>query len=892
MRAVRAGLRRFAGMFGKARRDRDLAAELEAHVQMRADDAVARGMSPEQARREALQRLGGLEQTKERARDRRGIPFLEIAAQDVRFGLRTLRRNPVFTAVAVATLALGIGANTALFSVVNGVLLNPLPYPDADRLVTLHESKPNFDAGSISYPNFRDWQKDNGTFEAMAIMRRSSFSLLGRGEPEQLRGQFISSDFFSVLGVRPALGRFFAPGEDGIGGKPIALIGAELWRRKFSGAANVVGSSILLGDKDYTIVGVVPAGFDLMLRSTNRTEVYLPIGQWGNPLLDNRAAGLGFHGIGRLRKGVSLATARADMSRVARNLAAAYPDKDKGIGATLIPLRELVVGGVRPFLIALLAAVAFVLLIACVNVANLLLARSTSRTREFGIRSALGAGRGRILRQLLTESLLLSVLGGGLGLLLAVRGTRAAVVLLSGALPRSAEIGLDVRVLVFTALISLVAGLLFGLAPSLWLSRYDSSEALKVGGRGAVGARHRAQGVFVVVELAMALVLLIGAGLMIRTLSHLGRVDPGFDPKGVLTFNLSFPPTMASASPAEIRAAVRDFDATLAAVPGVRAASISWESFPLLDDDEQLFWPLGRPKPSNVDDMSWSLKYVVEPGYREVMGLRMRRGRFLVPADDEKAPLVIVIDDVFAGKYFGSEDPVGKRLNLDGFDTPARIVGVVGHVRQWGLDTDDTQSLRAQLYLSCQQMPDRYVAGSGGGQVVVRTAGAPPAMFAEPLRRRLQSARRDQVVWGMQTMEDVISDSLAARRYSMILLGSFAALALALSAIGIYGVIAFVAGQRKGEIGIRMALGAERRDVLRLVVGQGGRLAAVGIAFGILGAFCLTRLMSGLLFGVSAFDPATFAAMALVLWAVAMLASYLPARAAARVDPIVVLRAE
>ncbi|HET9792819.1 MAG TPA: ABC transporter permease [Thermoanaerobaculia bacterium] len=891
MSAPRAWLRRFAEMFGKARRDRDLAEELEAHVQMRTDEAVARGVPPEQARREALQRLGGLDQTKERVRDRRGIPFVEVAAQDVRYGLRMLRRKPVFAGVAIATLALGIGANTALFSVVDGVLLNPLPYPDADRLVTLHESKPNFAAGSLSYPNFRDWQAMNRTFSAMAVMRRTSFSLIGRGEPERVRGHFITADLFSILGVRPVLGRFFAKGEDEIGGKPLALIGAELWKRKFSGALDVVGSRIVLDGKDYTIVGVVPAGFDLTLRGANRSEVFLPIGQWGNSLLNERGAGLGIFGVGRMRPGVSLAQARADMSRVARNLADAYPEQNKGIGATLIPLKEQIVGEVRPYLLALLAAVAFVLLIACVNVANLLLARSTSRAREFGIRSALGAGRGRILRQLVTESLVLSILGGGLGLLLAARGTRAAVALLGPSIPRTSAIGIDVRVLLFTTAVSLLAGLVFGLAPSLRSSRDDGSGALKEGGRGAVGARNRAQAVFVVAELAMALILLIGAGLMIRTLSRLWSLDPGFEPKGVLTFNLSMPPSMAGASAAEVRAAVRDLDATLASAPGVRAASLSWETFPLLSDEEELFWLEGQPKPSNVNAMNWSLKYIVEPGYREAMRLRVQRGRFLAPGDDEHAPLVTVIDDVFARKFFGSVDPVGKRLNLDDFDQPAQIVGVVGHVRQWGLDADDTQPLRAQLYLACLQMPDRYVAGSAGGTIAVRTAGAPSAL-AEPLRRLLQAAHRDQVVYGMQTMEAIISDSLAARRTSMILLGAFAALALVLSAIGIYGVIAFVAGQRKGEIGIRMALGAQRRDILRLVVGQGGRLATFGIGLGILGALGLTRLMSGLLYGVSSFDPATFGAMAAVLWTVAMLASYFPARAAAAVDPMAVLRAE
>ena len=889
--APRAWLRRLAGMFGKTRRDRDLTAELEAHVQMRVDEAVARGVPPEQARREALQRLGGLEQTKERVRDRRGIPWLEIAWQDMRYGLRMLRKNPVFAAVAVATLALGIGANTALFSVVNGVLIDPLPYPESERLVTLHESKPNFDAGSLSYPNFLDWQAMNRTFSGMAVVRRTSFSLLGRGEPEQVPGVYISSDFFPVLGLRPVRGRFFAKGEDAFGGKPIALIGAELWKRKFSGSPETIGSSVVLDGKDYTIVGIVPEGFDLTLRATNRSDVYLPIGQWGHPLLRNRGAGLGIRGVGRLRPGVSLAQARADMGRVTRNLTAAYPDQDKGIGATLIPLKELIVGKVRPFLLALLAAVAFVLLIACVNVANLLLARSTSRVREFGIRSALGAGKGRILRQLLTESLLLSFLGGGLGLLLAARGTRAAVALLGPSIPRPGQIGIDARVLLFTTAVSLLAGLLFGLAPSLRSSRYEAPDVLKRGGHGAVGGRHRAQAVFVVVELAMALVLLIGAGLMIRTLSRLWKLDPGFDPKGVLTFNLSMPPAMANASAAEIRAAIRELDATLAAVPGVRAATLSWETFPLLSDDEALFWLEGKPKPSNPNDMNWSLKYIVEPAYREVMRLRLQRGRFFATSDDERSPFVIVVDDVFARKFFGSEDPVGKRLNIAGFDAPARIVGVVQHVRQWGLDADDVQPLRAQLYIPCLQMPDGYVAGQSGGLIAVRTAGAPSAL-AEPLRKLLEGARRDQVVFGMQTMEQVISDSLAARRTSMILLAAFAGLALVLSAIGIYGVIAFVAGQRKGEIGIRMALGAQRRDILRLVVGQGGRLAALGVGIGVLGALGLTRLMSSLLFGVQAFDPATFAAMAGVLWLVAMLASYLPARAAAAVDPSVVLRAE
>ena len=882
-----AWLRRIAGMFRRDARERDLAAELESHLQMHIDDNVRRGMSADDARRDALRKLGGLEQTKEDVRDRRGIPFLEAAAQDVRYGARMLRKHAGFTAVAVATLALGIGANSALFSVVAGVLLNPLPFPDADRLVTLHESKPNFEAGSLSYPNFLDWQKGNRTFSAMAVARRVSFSLTGRGEAEQVDGQLVSSDFFPILGVRPVLGRMLLPGEDAIGAHPVALISSELWKRRLGGSASVLGSALVLDGQAFTVVGVVPAGFDWVLRSAHRPQVFLPIGQWGNPLLMKRGAGLGIHGIGRLKPGVPLARARADLDRVARSLAAAYPEEDKGVGATLIPLRQIIVGDVKPFLLALFGAVGFVLLIACVNVANLLLARSAARTREFGIRAALGAGRGRLIRQLLTESLLLSAAGGGLGLLLASRMTRAGVALLGAALPRSAAVGIDGRVLAFTAGVSIAAGLFFGLIPSLRMSKQGSPRDLHETGRAKPGGR--AQSVFVIFELAMALVLLIGAGLMLRTLTRLWSLDPGFDARSVLTFDISLPPTTTQA-PA-IREAIREIDGQLGAIPGVDAASLAWSSFPMTSDDEALFWPDGQPRPANSNDMNWTLKYIVEPGYRQALGLRLRRGRFLQESDDVRSPLVAVVDDVFARQYFGSSDPVGRRINIADFDSPARIVGVVSHVRQWGLVADDAQKLRAQLYLSFAQLPDAMIASMGGsGTVAVRSRVAPTALA--PAIRRVLQARSGQVAYGFRPMEEIVSESVSARKYSMALLGSFAALALLLSAIGIYGVISFAAGQRRGEIGVRMALGAQRADILRLIVGQGGRLAAAGIAAGVLGSLALTRTLSGLLFGVSALDPLTFAGMAVLLAAVALGACYLPARAAARLDPITVLRAE
>jgi predicted permease len=507
--------------------------------------------------------------------------------QDIRFGLRTLGKNPGFTTVAILTLALGIGANTALFSVVNGVLLNPLPYTQPDRLVMLHESKVNFPNGSISYPNFRDWQKDNEVFSAMAVFRGISFTLTGMGAAEQLRGRLISSDFFSTLGVEPVLGRTFEPGEDEIGRPPIVIISEGLWKRRFGGAADIIGKTITLDGKNNVIVGVIPADFDLTLQTTNLREVYVPIGQWTNPLLTNRSAGLGIHGIGRLKPGVSLAQARDDMNRVTRNLALAFPDKNKGIGASVYMLRESIVGSVQPYLLALLAAVGFVLLIACVNVGNLMLARSTSRAREFAIRASLGAGQARLVRQLLTESLLLAVAGGGLGLLLASWGMQAILQQIPAGLPHAGAIRLDARVLIFTAAISLVAGILFGLGPALKTSKPPLHEILKEGGRGASGARHRTQGVYVVVEMAMALVLLIGAGLMIRSLSALWDVNPGFNPKGAMTFAISLPPAMSNANADTIRAAFRQVDSQLKSIPGVTAASVSWGALPLSGDDDE-----------------------------------------------------------------------------------------------------------------------------------------------------------------------------------------------------------------------------------------------------------------------------------------------------------------
>ena len=817
---------------------------------------------------------------------------METLFQDLRYGLRKLLKSPGFTAVAVATLALGIGANTALFSVINGVLLSPLPFPQPDQLVALHENKPNFEGGSVSYPNFRDWRRDNRTFSSLALARGYAFSLTGIGDAEQVSGEFVSSDFFSVLGVKPVIGRAFTEDEERVGAGPVALISAGLWQRKFGFASDILGKNITLDARGYTIVGVIPADFHLDIPGFRDSEVYAPIGQWSNPLLLKRGAGLGFHGIGRLKPGVTIEQARGDMEGVTRSLAETFPDADKGITAKITPLKEQMIGGIRPLLLVLLAAVGFVLLIACVNVANLLLARATSRTREFAVRAALGASQGRVVRQLLTESILLALAGGAVGVLLAAWGTRAALGVLPAALPRAEQVGLDAHVLIFSAGISLLVGILFGLTPALRTSRTDLHETLKQGGRGASGTRRQTQSVFVVAETALALVLLIGAGLTVRSLAKLWSVDPGFNSHHVLTFGLSLPPSMMGAKPDAIRAAFREFDDKLASVPGIQAVSQAWGAVPLSGDDEQLFWIEGQPKPANQNDMNWAIDYIVEPGYLKAMGIPLLRGRFFTAQDDEHSPLVVVVDEIFAGKYFPHQNPIGKRINLASSNQLAEIVGVVGHVKQWGLASDDQQSLRSDLYIPCMQMPDDFIAMVPSGSAVVMRSEGNSSGLLDSVRHISAQISNQQIIFGAQTMDSLISDSMASRRFSMILLVVFAAIALLLASVGIYGVISYVVGQHTSEIGIRMALGAHPQDILLLILGRGGKLAGLGVTIGLAAALALTRMMTGLLYGVGPSDPATFGGVAVLLTIVALTACYIPARRAASVDPMVALRYE
>jgi len=871
----------------RKRREEELDAEVRSHLEMAARERMERGKTAEEAEHAARREFGNVGLVREVTRDAWGWGALDRLMQDLRFGLRILAKSPGFTAVAILTLALGIGANTALFSVVNGVLLNPLPYPEPEQLVELRESKPNFATGSISYPNFLDWQKDNRTFASMAIVRGNrSFTLTGLGEAEQVDAVFMSTGFFEQLGVNPVLGRAFAPGEDRIGAAPTVMITGGFWKRKLGSAQDILGKSLTLDGRGYTIIGIIPASFDL-LGSLRTPEMYVPIGQWSNPLLMNRAAGLGIGGIGRLKPGVTVQQARADMERVTQNLAAAYPETDKGIGAAVIPLRKWLLGSVEPFLLVLFGAVGFVLLIACVNVANLLLARSTGRAHEFAIRAALGAGQGRIVRQLLTESMLLAVIGGGLGVLLAAAGTRAALGVLPTTLPRATDVVVDGRVLLFAGSISLLAGICFGLVPALKTRKPGVHETLKEGGRGGSGAHHRAQGALVAAEMALALVLLIGAGLMVRTLAALWNVNPGFEANKVMTFGFSLPPSMRNASPEAIRAKLREVHDKFQAAPGVQGVAFSWGATPLQGDDEWLFWIDGQPKPASESEMNWAIDYVVDYDYLRIMGIPLKSGRFFTAQDDEHAARVAVVDEVLANQFFAGQSAIGKRLHLSGGEI-LEIVGVVGHVKQWGLDTDDKETLRAQLYTPFMQLPAK---GIGGGAGVVVRSDQPAAVF-QSIRQANNQMSSEQVVFGAQTMSEVIASSLAERRFSMILFGIFAGLALLLASIGIYGVVSYLAGQRTHEIGIRMALGAKQTDVLRMVLGAGMKMTVIGIFIGLLAALGLTRLMANLLFGVSATDPLTFVGVGTILAIVALAACYVPARRAMKVDPIVALRYE
>jgi predicted permease len=815
--------------------------------------------------------------------------------QDLRYGLRMLARNPGFAAVAVIALALGIGANTAIFSVVNGVLLQPLPYHDPNRLMRVSETSPDFGTMSVACPNFFDWREQNRSFEGLAAFRWEDYDLTGAAQPEHLSGKMVSAEFFRVLGINPVFGRDFDPKTDRIGSTPVVLISGGLWSRRFGSSPAVLGTQLILNGSGYTVAGVIPASFQF----EGKADVYTLLEQWDDILARSREMHPGMYVVGRLKPGVTQAQAQSDMSAIAARLAQAYPKSNSKHGVNIVPLTRAIVGNVRPTLLVLLGAVGFVLLIACANVANLLLARFTKRRKEIAIRAAIGAGRARVVRQLLTESVVLALAGGAGGLALAHWGTQAVLAAVPGGLPRAENIGVDGWVLAFTLGASLLTGIVFGLAPALHVSVTDLHDTLKEGSRGSSAGHRRLRSLLVVSEVAAALILLAGAGLMLRTIWSLGSLNPGFDSNRLLTFSVGFSPANTSNSDRILQTLGQTVD-RIGAVPGVKTAAVS-TLIPLTGSDNEIpFYVQGRPRPTSQGDMSWALLYATDPGYLKAMDIPLLRGRYIEPGDMHRGSHIAVIDEVMAGTVFPGEDPLGKSIIVadlsgalgPGVSTPMEIVGVVGHVRHWGLDSDAGARVRSELYLPLSQIPDQFMKSmTASSTFVVRTAADPLAVLPS-VRSAVLEAGNDQPVYGVRTMDHIVSDSIADRRFSMLLLGIFAALALLLAAVGIYGVISYTVAQRTREIGIRMALGAGQSDVLKVVVAQGMLPVAVGLAIGLAASFGLTRLMSGMLYGVSAADPLTFFGVALLLAAVALLATLVPARRATRVAPLMALHYE
>jgi putative ABC transport system permease protein len=898
VRSLRAWLIRAGALFGGAKHDREIEAELASHLQLHIDDNIRAGMPPEAARRDALLHLGGVAQTKERYRERRGLPWIDTLRQDFAYAFRGLRKNPGFAATAILTLALGIGANTAIFSVANAVLLRPLPFPNSDRLVMVFAA--NTRNGELhdvaSYPDFLDWSRAHSV-ERMGAFAGGNVTVSGSGDAEYVRAMRVSASLFDTLGMSPALGRGFAVGEQQPGAPRVVVLSDGFWKRHYSSGANVLGETLRLNDTPYTIVGVMPPGFRVAMGATPE-QLYVPLA-----IDANRSHGF-LRVVGRLKPDVTVSEARAEFSVVAAQIAKAFPKSNANTGANVISLTDAVAVNVRSGLLVLLGVVALVLLIACTNVASLMLARGASRGRELAVRAALGASRGRIARQLLTESVLLAVAGGALGLAIGVWTARGLSAMLGAtylAIPRLDTVSTDVWVFGFAVVLSLTTGVIFGVVPAIVCASPDVTDALRESSRSTTGARApRLRGGLVVLETALALLLLAAAGVLLQAFGTLRSTPTGFNADHVLTVGVWLPqPRFASRLDRE-----RYYDELLGAVrgmPGVHSAAFVAD-LPLNGDSDGLgFHIAGRPDPAPGRSFTAGFN-VATPDYFRTMGIPIVAGRDFAEMDRQGASGVIVINETAARRFWPNQSPLGQRIvlprekALSGGDVDHErrsdaeaetdtltIVGVSGDVRHESLAVPP----RAEVFLNAAQSPVDWPWGA----LAIRTTLDPSAMAAS-IKGAAQAVDRNVPVTRVESMSDIVSRSMAAPRMYAVLLGAFAALALGLAAVGLYGLVSYTASQRTHELGVRVALGAARGEILRLVIGQGVRLAAIGAVVGLAAALATMRLLVGLVKSVKPNDPLTLGAVTVLLLAAAAVASYLPARRAARVDPMVALRAE
>jgi predicted permease len=866
--------------------DQDFDQELEVHLDLLAEESVRRGMSPEEAKRAARIRLGGPTQLKETNRELHSLPAIETFLQDTRYAFRMLRKNPGFTAVAVLTLALGIGANTAIFSVVYAVLLKPLPYTNSDQLFTAFQAntQQRIAETGCSYPNFEEWRAQNHVFSELAGIVAHQLTLTGRGEPSVVNTSVVTPELFALLDVKPLTGRIFFPQDGKQGAPPVVLVSEDLWRGRFGADPKIIGTSINLDQRPFTVIGIVPAAFRTPLFNTKQ-EVWIPLVQ--DPVFSTFMPQRGSHllpVIGRLKPGVSVAQAQAEMDAISGRLAAEFPAENSGWTVRLVPLQKEIVGDVRTELLVLLGAVGLVLLIACANIANLLLTRATSRSKEIAVRTALGAGRVRIIRQLLSETAVLGLLGGALGIALAYWGVKALSSLLPSSLPQLNPIRVDYFVLGFALLLSAIAGVAFGLVPAMFAAHADIQNTLREGARsGESRNRRRARSFLAVAEISLAMVLLVTAGLLLRSFARLTSVSPGFDAQHLVKVDISLPQFQYS-TPQQWAAFSEELLARIQSDPGLQDSAVVVPR-PIADINITLpFDIVGKPPLSA--GASRTASYVsVSPDYFRVMGIPLLAGRVFSQHDISSAPRVSIISEAMARLYFPNQDPLGKQIAF-GFppgrgETMREIVGIVGNVRDVALG----QNPGAIIYVPFVQAP------FWGANLVVRSTLSTSSVAAA-IRQEVQRIDKDLPVTDVAKMPDLIDASVAQPRFRAFLLGLFAVMALVLAATGIFGVISYSVSRRTNEIGIRVALGASRNTILSMILRETLILTLAGMAVGLPCTLAASHLVGHMLFNVSANDPATLAAVAFSLAAVAALAGYIPARRAVRVDPMAALRYE